>query len=368
MSFPWLEVQIPMNKRVLTKWLHSGVIERGGLFPTTSGVPQGGIASPVIGHMVLDGLEAGVTGLPRFRRVHNLNYVRYADDFSVTANNREVLAETIIPRIQAFLAERGVTLSADKTRITPLSEGFDFLGQTIRKYERPNGKPAKLQITPSQASLPAVKATIKVLCRSARGTPPAHLIAILPPVLRGWANYHRHSICAETFRKLDNYVWHRVYRWARRRHGNKAGRWLAARYFPHKPGETWRCTDPVTGAILPRVSEVVKPQRHIKGKAQASPFALEGESDFHHRDKQVAATSTTAFKGQVLRRHQGRCLGCQQVIQAEEQLERHHRDGQHQNNRLSNLVLLHPTCHRQVPSTPKRQSHCRVLPEGVGHA
>ena len=274
-AFPWLEAQIPMNKRVLTKWFHSGVIDRGDLFPTTSGVPQGGIASPVIGNLVLDGLEAVVTGSPRFRRAHNLNYVRYADDFIVTANNHGVLAETIIPRIQAFLAERGVTLSADKTRITPLAEGFDFLGQTIRKHVRPNGKPAKLQITPSQASLQAVKATIKGLCRSARGTTPAHLIATLTPVLRGWANYHRHSICAETFRKLDNYVWHRVYRWARRRHGNKSGRWIAARYFPHQPGETWRFTDPVTGAILPRVSEVVKPQRPIKGKAQANPFAPE---------------------------------------------------------------------------------------------
>jgi RNA-directed DNA polymerase len=87
--------------------------------------PQGGLISPVISNLGLDGLEAVVHGSPGHRRVHNLNYVRGADDFLVTATSRQELAEVVLPRLEAFLAERGVRLSPEKTVLTPLSQGFD---------------------------------------------------------------------------------------------------------------------------------------------------------------------------------------------------------------------------------------------------
>jgi RNA-directed DNA polymerase len=236
--FSWMAAHIPMNKRILSKWLRSGFIDRDTLVPTTAGVPQGGIISPVVSNMVLDGLEPVVHGSNWQRRVHNINYVRWADDFIVTANSRQVLEDTVLPRINAFLAVRGVRLSPTKTIITPISQGFDFLGQTLRKYERPNDKPAKLQITPSRASLQALRARGKALCRQAAGRTPAQLIDTLNPILRGWANYHRHVLCGETFATLDNFVWRRLYRWARGRHSNQTGRWIAERYFPHQVGES----------------------------------------------------------------------------------------------------------------------------------
>jgi RNA-directed DNA polymerase len=234
MAFPWIEEHIPMHKQVLSQGLRSGFIDRGTLFPTTTGVPQGGLGSPVIGNLVLDGLEQVVHGSAWQRRVHNINDVRWADDFIVTANTREVLEERILPRIHAFLAERGVRRSTEKIAITPISQGFDFLGQTICKYERPHGKPGKLQITLSHASFQAITAKIKALGQSAIGATPERLIDTLNPVLRGWANDHRHVMCAETFAKLDHYVWQWAYRWARHRHANKTGPWVAQRYFPHK--------------------------------------------------------------------------------------------------------------------------------------
>jgi Retron-type reverse transcriptase len=127
-SVAWMETHIPMNRRVLSKWLSSGFLEQGRRSPTSSGVPQGGIISPVISNLGLEGLEAVVHGSPWQRRVHNINFIRWADDFIVTANSREVLEQTVLPRINAFLGERGVRLSPTKTVITPLSEGFDFLG------------------------------------------------------------------------------------------------------------------------------------------------------------------------------------------------------------------------------------------------
>jgi RNA-directed DNA polymerase len=160
--------------------------------------------------MVLDGLEAVVHGGRWHRRVHNINYVRWADDFIVTANSRQVLEDTVLPRMNAFLAARGVRLSPTKTVITPITQGFDFLGQTRRKSERPNGQLGKLQMTPSKVSFQALKARVKALGKQAAGHTPAQLIDTLNPVLRGWANDHRHVICGETFATLDNFVWRRL--------------------------------------------------------------------------------------------------------------------------------------------------------------
>jgi len=208
LAFPWIEEHIPMNKRILAKGLRCGFSDRGTLYPTTAGVPQGGLSSPVMSNRVLDGLEQGVCGSSssRFRRRHHIHYVRWADDFIVTANSREVLAEVVLPRINAFLAERGVRLSVEKTVITPLSQGFDFLGQTLRKHERRNRKPAKLRITPSTASFQALTAKIRTRCKPAAGATPEQLIDALNPLLRGWANYHRHVLCGQSFAQLDSFV------------------------------------------------------------------------------------------------------------------------------------------------------------------
>jgi RNA-directed DNA polymerase len=125
-AFAWIEDHIPMNKGLLAKWLRCGFLDHGTRDPTTAGVPHGGLISPVISNLVLDGLEAVVQGSSWHRRVHNINYVRWADDFIVTATSRQELAEVVLPRIEAFLADRGVRLSAEKTVITPLAHGFDF--------------------------------------------------------------------------------------------------------------------------------------------------------------------------------------------------------------------------------------------------
>lgn len=367
-AFSWREAHIPMTKRVLSKWLRSGFIDNGRLFPTTTGVPQGGLVSPVISNMVLAGLEAVVHGKPWHRRVHNINFVRWADDLIVTANSRQVLEETVLPRMNAFLAARGVRLSAEKTIITPLAQGFDFLGHTIRKHERPHGKPATLQIVPSRASYRAITTKIKALCKQAKGLSPAQLIATLNPVLRGWANYHRHVICSESFTQLDSFVWRRLFRWAKLRHPNKTGHWVAARYFPHKPGESWRFTDPDTGKQILRIREVVKPQRYHKVKGDANPFDPTWEAYFQHRDRQLLRQASSPGRAKILTQQSGRCPVCRQVLQCEATLELHHRDAHHQNNRLGNLILLHPNCHRQVHYAPDSKAASLRPARGVGHA
>jgi RNA-directed DNA polymerase len=364
----WIEAPIPMHKRVLSQWLRSGFIDHGALYPTTAGVPQGGIISPVVSNLVLDGLEAVVHGGAWPRRVHHINDVRWADDVIVTANSRQVLEETILPRITAFLAERGVRLSTEKTVMTPITDGFDFLGQPLRQHARRHGKPAKLQITPSKGSFQGIKTKVKALCKQAVGATPAQLLERLNPVVRGWANYHRHILCAETFAQLDSVVWRRLYRWAKQRHPDKTGRWITNRDVPHQAGESWRFTDPTSGLQSIRVHEAVRPQRPIKIKGDANPVDPQWEAYCQHHDRQRALRTTSVFRAKILHQQTGVCPICRQVSQSGETLALHHRDGNHQNNRWANLVLLHPHCHRQVHYAPDSTTASTRPTRGVGHA
>jgi RNA-directed DNA polymerase len=125
-DFDWLLKHVPMNKRVLSKWLKAGYMEKNAFHHTEKGTPQGGIISPILANLCLDGLEACIANTRRERRKHKLNVVRYADDFVITGASKEHLETVVKPRVIAFLAERGLRLSEEKTRITHINEGFDF--------------------------------------------------------------------------------------------------------------------------------------------------------------------------------------------------------------------------------------------------
>ena len=279
-DFNWLLQHIPMNKKVLKAWLESGFIEGGKVFPTKEGVPQGGIISPIIGNMVLDGLEAVVCGSSYYRRKHGINFVRYADDFIVTAKTQEVLVDEIIPKINAFLTPRGVKLSEQKTKVTHISEGFDFLGQTIRKFWNRNGQLGKIQIEPSKKSIESIKDRVKTICRSSGRLTQAQLIDRLNPVLRGWANYHRHIISGRTYAEINNFMWLRLRRWCKNRHPRKTGVWITDRYFGHAKGSKRAFKDKETGKTLVRLNNDIHTYRHTKILGEANPFDSEWNGYF----------------------------------------------------------------------------------------
>jgi RNA-directed DNA polymerase len=139
MSHTWLEAHIPMEKSILRKWLKAGYIEKRVLKPTEEGTPQGGICSPVIANLTLDGLEAKLR--EKYPKASNAsrrakaNLVRFADDFIITGSSKELLEKEIKPLVERFMMERGLELSQEKTHITHITTGFDFLGQNIRKYQ-----------------------------------------------------------------------------------------------------------------------------------------------------------------------------------------------------------------------------------------
>lgn len=222
-SHDWLLQHVPMDKRMLRAWLKAGYWEEGQLFPTHAGTPQGGLISPLLANLTLDGMEAALSAVARRRdKVH---FIRYADDFVVTGASRELLEQKVKPALTAFLTQRGLRLSEQKTVLTHISQGFNFLGHTVRKYGD------KLLITPAKSKVEALRKKIGGRIHSAVGLTQEALLRQLNPRLRGWANYYRNGVSTRTFQKLDDYVYHRLRRWMRRRHPNKSRGWLRQKYF-----------------------------------------------------------------------------------------------------------------------------------------
>ena len=239
-SHEWLLTPIPMDKAIRSIWLQAGYMDKSVLSETEDGTPQGGIISPVLANITLDGLEkilrkkyppTGIRALKGKNKQGNL--VRYADDFIITGLSKEVLEMAVKPLIVEFLQERGLELSEEKTKITHIEDGFDFLGQHVRKY---NGQ---CLTRPSQTNVKTFLANIRKVIRGNKQATAYGLIAILNPKIRGWANFHRHAAAKETFIPVDTAIFKALWRWARRRHPKKNKRWVADRYFMRKVDRNW---------------------------------------------------------------------------------------------------------------------------------
>ena len=219
----WLLENIPMDNQILRQWLKCGFMQQRKLFPTTNGTPQGGVASPTLANMTLDGLEKAVKAVSR--RQDKVNFIRYADDFVVTASSKDHLKNVVIPAIEAFLSERGLSISEEKTRIVRLEQGFDFLGQNVRKYGD------KLIIKPTKENIRSFKEKVKSIIVEGRGWNAESLINKLTPVNRGWANYHRYIQSSRTFSAVHKFINDALVKWAKRCHSNKTPKWILQRFF-----------------------------------------------------------------------------------------------------------------------------------------
>lgn len=286
----WLMENIPLDKSVLHQWLKSGFIDNKRLFPTFQGTPQGGIISPTLSNMTLDGLQQtidhalGIKTWNNGKRVNNIydvHLVRYADDFIVTSSNPEVIANVIVPAVSKFLKTRGLELSADKTKVVNIKQGFDFLGQNIRKY---NGK---LLIIPSYDSIKSIKCKIKQVIDNNKTAKTVNLIRTLNPIIRGWANYHRHIVSKDVFGKLDHYIFLLLWRWSVRRHPMKNKHWIKNKYFKCIGLRNWVfCAYIDTKKQIELVkASGIKIVRHIKVKSDANPYLSNWDNYFFKRKK-----------------------------------------------------------------------------------
>jgi len=354
-SHQWILSNIPMDRSILGKWLKVGYFHKGVYESITEGTPQGGIISPTIMNMALDGLEKEL--LKKFSpnnkaKLNNkVHFVRYADDFIVTGRTRELLEQKVKPIITTFLQERGLELSEEKTRIAEISKGFNYLGKNVRKYK------GKLLIKPSVTNIKAVLNKIDRIIKSGLHSRQEVIIMQLNLVIKGWANYHKHKVSKATFNKIDNQIFLKLWKWAKRRHPNKSSMWIKKKYFKKTENSNWMFQETIeekgkmkTYRLLKASNVVIK--RHIKIKQEANPYNPEWEEYFEER---IGFKMIDNLKGKkVLLKlwfsQEGNCPMCCQKITKETGWNIHHivskiNGGK---NVLTNLVLLHPNCHKQV--------------------
>jgi RNA-directed DNA polymerase len=351
-SHDWMLAHVPTDKAVLKKWLKAGFVYQNELFPTEAGAPQGGIISPVLANMTLDGLEARLAEkFPQARRAGlKMNMVRYADDFIITGSSKEWLESEVMPAVVEFLAERGLVLSPEKTKITHITDGFDFLGWNLRKY---NGK---LLIKPSKTNVKAHLDKIREVIKANKTAKQANLIRLLNPVLRGWANYHSHVVAKETFARVDANVWSMLWRWAVRRHPNKGARWVKEKYFKTRGTRNWVFTatekqEDGTERELTLLQESDTPiQRHVKIKANANPHDPKWEQYFESRwGKKTLNSSRGRTKlYRVWLRQDRLCPTCQEPITKGTPWDVRHivKRTEGGSDSASNLELHHLDCRR----------------------
>jgi len=279
-SHEWMLQHIPTDTEILRKWLKAGFVQNRVLFATEAGTPQGGIISPTLANMTLDGLEPLLKKTFRAKvirgklRTPKVNMVRYADDFIITGATKEVLENEVRPLVEQFLRERGLQLSPEKTCITPIDQGLDFLGQNLRKY---NGT---LLIRPSKKNTQVFMEKVRAIIKMNQSVSQECLIRQLNPVIRGWLNYHRHIAAASTFAKVDHVLWQRLWRWAKRRHPHKSTTWRARRYWHQLGRRSWVFAADTGDRTLegqPVWLRLINPaatkiQRHLKIKRDANPF------------------------------------------------------------------------------------------------
>jgi RNA-directed DNA polymerase len=352
----WLLREVHMNRRVLHQWLKSGVIERGRLNRTETGTPQGGIVSPTLANITLNGLESGLkqflkTELGSSRAAKaKVNVVRYADDFVVTGDSKELLETLVKPWVVQFLRERGLTLSEEKTKVVHIDEGFDFLGWNFRKYS------GKMLIKPSTKNVRAFYDKVRGIIERSLSVPTELLIKQLNPVLRGWAEYHKGVVAKSTFSKLDQQIRWRLMRWGLRRHPRKSAKWVWEHYWKRTgsrrsfAGEDLNRDGEKVQRLLPQLADT-KIVRHVKIKGDYNPFdpawVVYGEK-LHVARMSQDIWATQRFK--LWSQQGGKCVLCEQLLDGAKDYDDHHivhrmHGGSHA---LANRVLLHPVCHRRV--------------------
>ena len=315
-SHDWLLNNIPMETKILRKWLKAGYMENGCLLPSDSGTPQGGIISPVLANMALDGLEAvlsarfGNKGAKK-RKQSKVHLIRYADDFIITGNSKEILDEEVTPLVQDFLAKRNLALNMKKTRTTSIEEGVDFLGQNIRKY---NGK---LIIKPSNASIKSCLKKIREIIKRNASTTQYNLIELINPVIRGWANYHRKVCASKAFGRLDHEVFTSLWRWAKRRHPEKGLRWIKTKYFKSSATRRWvfqsdACEKSQAKQLF--YASDIKIRYHRKTLNAANPYDPKWYEYFAKRKKYIASDNLHGKARTLWLKQRGVCPKCKEVI------------------------------------------------------
>jgi RNA-directed DNA polymerase len=373
-SHEWLLKNIPIEKTILKKWLKSGYFENSSFFNSKSGVPQGGVISPIIANLALNGIEKAIKDSVKHFKKNNkpkVNVVRYVDDFIVTGKTEEILKEFVLPAIKNFLSARNLELNLNKTKITKIEDGFDFLGFNIRKFKDPARKQGELLvIKPSQKSIKNIKAKIKYIFDKYKKVSSYILISKLNPLLRGWANYYRTVISKRIYTKINAYVWTKLWNWARRKHLNYGLRKLKKLYFRKIGNRDWVFTGHTSEMKEVYLYDITSTKiiRHTLCK-EYNHYLSEHKEYFENRTTKDLKNSNqfNDLHHKLLIKTKGLCMVCQLPIKAEEEIEIHHILSKKLGGKdtVKNLLALHKVCHHNVTYNKNPVLQAKYLELGI---
>jgi RNA-directed DNA polymerase len=249
------------GRQLIKRWLAAGYVESERFHKTESGTGQGAVISPLLANIALDGMQL-LLG-------NKFGFIRYADDFAVTAKSKEQL-EKVKPTIEGWLAERGLALHPDKTSIVKASDGFNFLGYTIRTYR------GRCLTTPQKDKVLKLLQKLKDWLKDNKPASPENVIRHFNDILRGWCNYYKTGVSSRVFGYVHHQIWKMLWKWCLHRHPNKNQTWVRKKYFGHINGDSWTfCTTVPTkkGPKMLHIFQVsqVKIERHVKVIDRFSP-------------------------------------------------------------------------------------------------
>lgn len=353
----WLLEHIPMDKELLRRWLKAGYLEKHVFFATTEGTPQGGIISPVLANWTLDGLQGILAqhfDKPQSRqRATKVHLVRYADDFIITGTSKALLAYEVQPLVERFLSERGLELSHEKTSITHSADGFNFLGQTVRRL-----KDGIVLLKPSQQSVKTFLSKIRITIDQAGQQTAGELIQRLNQQINGWVMYHRNASSKRTFAYVDDRIYHLLRAWCRRRHPNKGWKWIKQKYFQTHGHRCWIFHGTVASKDKERPVQLMKAQavpirRHVLIRTAVNPYDPQWDGYLANRHRwRMEQTSTGRDRlSQLWRRQNGNCGHCTEPLLPDRSTWRvHYRTPRSQGGLKAwqNMELVHLHCHQQI--------------------
>jgi RNA-directed DNA polymerase len=346
----------PTLRRVIKAWLKAGWVFEGNREESDAGTPQGSVISPLLANVALHGMENRMTQLANSLKGNksanrtSLTFIRYADDFVCLHPDREVIdrAKAIL---EEWLKEAGLEINEQKTRVTHVSSGFNFLGFNIRQYQvgkhnsgkNSHGHPLgfKTLIKPSKERVKKHYEKIAEVIFRHTSAPQRALVLRLNPIIRGWANYYSTAVSKETFSKLDHMVWQRIKRWGKRRHPNKSAQWVNDKYFKTVNDRSWVFSDGISALVTHSATHIV---RHTKVRGNKSPY--DGNMPYWAgRLGKHPELPTRVAK--LLKIQKGKCSHCGLTFREGDIWEVDHvvprsSDGK---DVYSNLQLLHRHCH-----------------------
>jgi len=245
------------GRELIKQWLKAGYVEAEMFHATESGTPQGGIISPVLLNVALNGLQQLLGSA--------YGYIRYADDFIVCATTREQI-ETAQSIIEEWLKPRGLALHPEKTRIVHIDDGFDFLSFSIKRYK------GKCLFKPQKEKVLAFVARLRLWLNQHKQAAAENVIAQLNPVLRGWSNHYKRAVSKQTFSYVSCQIFKMLWKWCLRRHPEKGKRWVRQKYFSSRKTTSWNfCARRGQETLYLFDVNSVPIERHIKVKGTASP-------------------------------------------------------------------------------------------------